>query len=66
MVDIFVIGESNRTTSGEPNELLILPKMMKEGFLKEYRSDSFIRNYIGEKAFSRIEGSFYEMHNLNN
>ena len=79
VVDVFVIGESNRTTSGEPNELLLLPKMKNEGFLKEYHSkilyvmipstefpedakgggfpsDSFIRNYIGEKGLSRIEG----------
>jgi len=36
VVDVFVIGESNRTTSGEANELLLLPKMRNEGFLKEY------------------------------
>ena len=38
VVDVFVIGESNRTTSGEPNELLLFPKMKDEGFLKEYHS----------------------------
>lgn len=38
VVDVFVIGESNRTTSGDPNELLLLPKMRDEGFLKEYHS----------------------------
>lgn len=80
VVDVFVIGESNRTTSGEPNELLLLPKMKNEGFLKKYHSkilyvmipstefpqndkggfpaDSFIRNYIGEKALANIEGSY--------
>ncbi len=81
VVDVFVIGESNRTTSGEPNELLLLPKIMNEGFLEEYHSkmiyvmipstafpedraghgggwisDSFIRNYIGEKGLARIDG----------
>ena len=82
VVDVFVIGESNRTTSGEPNELLLLPKMMNEGFLKEYHhkiiyvmipstdfpedpanggwvSDAFIRNYIGQKGLSRIDGNFF-------
>ena len=79
VVDVFVIGESNRTTSGEPNELLLLPKMRNEGFLKEYHhkilyvmipstdfpedpsgggwiSDAFIRNYLGQKGLSRIDG----------
>ncbi len=84
VVDVFVIAESNRTTSGEPNELVLLPKMRDEGFLKEYHSkiiyvmipstefpddpngkgggwltDAFIRNYMGEKGLSRIDGSNY-------
>lgn len=81
VVDVFVIGESNRTTSGESNELLLLPKMKNEGLLKEYHhkiiyvmipstdfpedpakggwvSDAFIRNYIGQKGLSRIDGDF--------
>jgi len=82
VVDVFVIGESNRTTSGEPNELLLLPKMRNEGFLKEYHhkilyvmipstdfledpsgggwiSDAFIRNYLGQKGLSRIDGELH-------
>ncbi len=80
VVDIFVIGESNRTTSGEaPNELKFLPKMKDEGLYKDYQhkiihvtipstdfpndptgggwiTDAFIRNYMGEKGISRIDG----------
>ena len=80
VVDIFVIGESNRTTSGEaPNELKFLPKMKEEGLYKDYQhkiihvtipstdfpndptgggwiTDAFIRNYMGEKGISRIDG----------
>jgi len=82
VVDVFVIGESNRTTSGEPNEPLLLPKMKIEGFFKEYHhkiiymmipstgfpqdpagggwvSDAFIRNYIGQKGLSRIDGDLH-------
>jgi len=82
VVDVFVIGESNRTTSGEPNEPLLLPKMKNEGFFKEYHhkiiyimipstdfpqdpagggwvSDAFIRNYIGQKGLSRIDGELH-------
>jgi len=38
VVDVFIIAESNRTTSGEPNELRLLPKMENEGFLSKYHS----------------------------
>ncbi len=38
LVDVFVMAESNRTTSGEPNELVFLPKMKNEGLYKEFQS----------------------------
>ncbi len=37
LIDVFVMGESNRTTSGDPNELVFLPKMKNEGLFKEYQ-----------------------------
>ncbi len=79
VVDVFIIAESNRTTSGKPNKLQLLPKMKNEGFLSKYhskiihvtipstdfpkdpaeggwKSDVFIRNYMGDKGLERIDG----------
>jgi len=81
VVNVFVLGESDRTTSGRPNELRLLPKMMNEGLFKEYHhkiihvtipstefphdpagggwiTDAFIRNYIGNERFTRIDGIY--------
>ena len=84
LVDVFVIGESESTISGAPNELFFLPKMKDEGLFKEYQhkiihvvipatdfpddvtgkgngyiTEGFIRNYMGEKGLTRIDGKCY-------
>ena len=52
VVDVFIIGESNRTTSGEPNDLKVLPKMKEEGFMEEYQHKiiyvTMLSNYFPE------------------